>query len=182
MMRVLDYLGFAYILDLCQGFHFPLYPRRHWKKCCKETRIWQYVCNACVMLLTDSAAWLTAWQWAMPEPHGGACRGESAVGAYLFAESFLIPFVLFLCLGECMQNSLHNGEFWVSFWTSHSQGSLLQTAAEGFADLSSSAEAVFCHSRKFFATWDPSSELFWYSLSMAQKNYEANVYITTWES
>lgn len=98
MMWVLDYLGFAYILNLCQSFHFPLYPRRHWKKCCKETGIWQCVCNVCAMLLTDSAAWLTAWQWAMPEPHGGACRGESSVDAYLFAGSFLIPFVLFSAL------------------------------------------------------------------------------------
>lgn len=170
MMWVLDYLGFAYILDLCQNFHFPLYPRRHQKKSCKEMGIWQCVCNVCVILLTGNAAWLTAWLWAMPEPHRGACRGESGVDAYLFAGSFLIPFLFFICLGDCMQNSPYNEEFWVSFWTSHSQWSLLQTAAEGqgFADFSSSTEAAFCHSRKFFVTWDPSSE-FWQSQHSTKK-------------
>lgn len=98
MMWVLDYLGFAYILDLCQNFHFPLYPRRHQKKSCKEMGIWQCVCNVCVILLTGNAAWLTAWLWAMPEPHRGACRGESGVDAYLFAGSFLIPFLFLSAL------------------------------------------------------------------------------------
>lgn len=111
----------------------------------------------------------------------GECAGwEVVVGADLFTESFCIPSVFFPALvAACetlfvMERSLSLVGL-VSFWTSHSHMSFLQTAAKGRRScwpehsLAAGLESGYCHNRKLFATWVPKSELFIYHFGITPK-------------
>lgn len=127
-------------------------------------------------------------------PTGGACCVEGSGGHMFICREPPHSFSSFCCLGKWMQNLPHEGEICASCWAALlldvlQLRVLFQIAAEGgricCPECSSAAvsEAGFCHGRKFLVTWSPSSDLCWYSLSMApKKNCEVNVYIISWAS
>lgn len=115
-------------------------------------------------------------------PTGGACCVEGSGGRIFICREFPYSFSSFCCLGEWMQNLPHKGEICASRWSGLlldiPQPRVLFQIAEGgrvcCPERSSAAvsEAGFCNGRKFLVTWGPSSDLCWYSLSMAPKKLQ----------